>query len=94
MSGVKRLWSKLRASDNTLSLIFNYREIDQNSGNSPNVSIPKIPIDKILLYHAQQNKSFKYMQQVSLKRLKIRKYMIEKFKEKILARSEAVKPVS
>ena len=52
MSGVKRLWSKLRASENTLSLIFNYREIDQNSGNSPNVSIPKIPIDKILLYHA------------------------------------------
>ena len=52
MSGVKRLWSKLRASDNTLSLIFNYREIDQNSGNSPKVSIPKIPIDNILLYHA------------------------------------------
>ena len=52
MSGVKRLWSKLRASENTLSLIFSYREIDQNSGNSPKVSIPKIPIDKILLYHA------------------------------------------
>ena len=72
---------KVKISENTLSLIFNYREIDQNnSGNLPKLVPPKfLLIKSYYITHSQIRVSDTW--QLSRKRLKTRKWIIEKFKE-------------
>ena len=66
MNGVKGLRSKLRASENTLSLAFNYREIDQNSGNLPKLVSQKSLLTKFY-YITHSKVRVSDIRQVSLK---------------------------